>query len=192
MADRVRMWRWHRSALRRRSDVVEGVVLMVLSVLLVAGPVLMGVLAFSSTWHTGVRQEQTRHSTPAVVVDDARAAAPSPAVRPSNGETTATVRWHDTNGTEHTQTVRLDHGGKPGEQVTLWLDQHGSPTQAPPSPAARGVQSSAAGLLAAGGAGAAVLLTRHLARERFERGHDRYWGREWMEVEPRWARRYHS
>ncbi|MET2714263.1 hypothetical protein N0X72_07690 [Streptomyces carpaticus] len=192
MADRRRTWRWHRSPLRRRCDVVEAVVLLVLSVLLVAGPVLVGTLAFASTWQSALRQEQTRHSTPAVVVDDARSAAPNPAVRPSNGETTATVRWQEPDGTERTQTVPLERGGEPGDEVTVWLDSSGAPTEAPPGPVARAVQSSASGLLAAGGVGAALLLARHLARERFERGHDRSWGREWMEVEPRWARRYHS
>ncbi|MFB4194206.1 Rv1733c family protein [Streptomyces carpaticus] len=192
MADRRRTWRWHRSPLRRRCDVVEAVVLLVLSVLLAAGPVLAGALAFGSTWQTALRQEQTRHSTPAVVVDDARSAAPNPAVRPSNGETTATVRWQEPDGTERTQTVPLERGGEPGDEVTVWLDSSGAPTEAPPGPVARAVQSSASGLLAAAGVGAALLLARHLARERFERGHDRSWGREWMEVEPRWARRYHS
>ncbi|MEU9733898.1 hypothetical protein [Streptomyces sp. NPDC048002] len=185
---RQRMWRWRRNPLRRRSDVVEAWIVLVVWFLVVVGGVLAGLVVSDAADRAFAEQRAERRPTRAVLLTDVpRADGSADSPRPQG---LARVRWTTGAGTERTDEAMVDRGLKAGAEVTLWLDRAGDPATRPPSASEAawesGALGTAAGLALAGlvfGAGAA-------ARWRLGRNSAERWGQEWELVEPEWRRQH--
>jgi hypothetical protein len=192
MRTRVRGWRWRRSPLRRRSDVVEAWTVLVVGVLLWAGAPLVGV--FAASWaHSeahAVQAEQRadRHRVRAMVVG--RTAGSLPAVQGGRDHAyRATVRWTEPGVGSRTASARVPGGTRQGEMVDVWFDGRGRSVPPPPDETAVWQHTLTIGACAAGGAVAVLLLGHSVVRSAANRHRMAEWEREWALTEPQWTRR---
>lgn len=186
---RVRLWRWRRNPLRRRSDLVEAWLLLTTLVLaLVIG-------AFAGLAAAGVvdgalddRRERSR-PVPAVLVENARDALPAPVAEDGDGGVWAKVRWTAPDGTARTGRAEVEPGSRAGAEVTVWNDGAGRLVSAPPQGAEAGFQIVMAGITVAVATGGLVLLGGWLVRSRLQWRRLTEWETEWRQVEPSWRKR---
>ncbi|MEW2168324.1 hypothetical protein AB0912_35825 [Streptomyces sp. NPDC007084] len=181
-------WRWRRNPLRRRDDVIEAWIVLVVWTVIVLGGAVAGVMTARAAGESFDRLRNDRSPVPAVLVDGTSAAA-------SSGEGSryeqvrATVRWTAPDGSPRTGSALVDPGHKAGSPVVVWMDGKGQLATPPPSP---GAAATEAGLLGAGAAvalGGVALAIGGLARWRLDqRRYDR-WGREWERLGPQWGRK---
>ncbi|MCX4673694.1 hypothetical protein OG453_44885 [Streptomyces sp. NBC_01381] len=180
-------WRWRRSPLRRRSDVVEAwTVLLLGAVTLFVAP-LAGAFAGASTYDTlhaeAERQRTDGHVVRATLTEDAPAAnsVDSWTLHPVK------VRWNDRGGTAHTATARVEAGATSGSRADVWLDARGRGIAAPMT---EDVQWGTA--IAVGGAASVLVwvftggawITVHAAVNRRRMVE---WERAWTRTEPQWT-----
>lgn len=186
---RVRLWRWRRNPLRRRSDLVEAWLLLATLVLaLLAG-------AFAGVTAAGVvdgsieeRREDTRPVT-AVLVEDAAHALPASVTEDGDGGVWAKVRWTAPDGAVNTGRAEVEAGTKAGAEVTVWNDLAGRLATAPPQGAEARFQVVMAGTTVAVATGGLVVLGGGLLRYRLRWRRLAEWEAEWQRVEPAWRKR---
>lgn len=186
-ANRVHLWRWRRSPLRRRSDAVEAWGVLVTTVLLLVGGPCTGALT-----EAAVRERLGEHRAhtarvQGVLVRDAPDRGSSSTAGGTAASVRGTVRWEAPDGRWHTGGTQVPPGLRAGARVDVWTDERGALVAEPPSPAEAAVGAALTGLLAAVVWGAVVVtglaaLRLHLDRERLA-----YWEREWARVGPRWS-----
>ncbi|MFG2312415.1 hypothetical protein ACGFS9_27660 [Streptomyces sp. NPDC048566] len=181
-------WRWRRNPLRRRDDVVEAWIVLVVWTVIVLGGAAAGLVTARAAGDSFDRLRDERHPVPAVLVDGTGAAVPS-GEGSSYEQVRATVRWTAADGTPRTGRALVESGHKAGAHVVVWMDDAGRLTGAPPS---AGAAATEAGLLGAGAAvalGGLALAVGGLARWRLDqRRYDR-WAREWERLGPQWGRK---
>jgi hypothetical protein len=192
MRTRVRGWRWRRSPLRRRSDVVEAWTILVVAVLICVGAPLVG--AFAASWaHSEARavateQRADRHRVRAEVLG--RTPDSLPSVQGGREHAyLATVRWTEPGAGPRTATARVPAGTDRGEIVDVWFDSDGRSVNPPPDEAAVWQHTLTIGVCAAGGAVAVVLLGHSVVRGAARRHRMAEWERDWALTEPQWTRR---
>ncbi|TNC20334.1 hypothetical protein FG385_31200 [Amycolatopsis alkalitolerans] len=193
-----RFWRrihLGRNPLARRSDRVEGVVLLVVVLgLLIALPIaaLIGSKTYRGQLAVSAEQRASRHAATATLLEDAPSPVPATdGAYPTAGGTSGGVHasWPLPDGTQRTGTVGADSGATAGTHVPVWLsDSTGDPVPAPMTPSDAATTSVLAGifswLVAALGL-AAVYWTIRLI---LDRRRATRWDREWMHAGDRWAR----
>jgi hypothetical protein len=185
MGTKVRLWRWRRNPLRRRSDATEAwVVLATGLAIAIAAPMTGAATAW--TVQDGLdRQRQDLHSTTAVLTANA------PVVRAymGGGTVRTAVRWTAPDGTTRTGDAEVKTGLKAGDRATAWTDHQGALTGEPASPAEAEARAGLFGAMAAGGVCAVLLTGGWVVRRRLDAQRAGEWEREWAEVGPRWARK---
>lgn len=186
---RVRLWRWRKNPLRRRSDLVEAWLLLATLVL----ALLIG--AFTGVAAAGVvngaiedRREHTR-PVPAVLVEDAAHALPASVAEDGDGGVWAKVRWSAPDGSTRTGRAEVDTGAKAGSAATVWNDSEGRLVSAPPEGADARFQIVMAGITVAVATGGLVVLGGWLGRSRLQGQRLAEWEAEWQRVEPSWRKR---
>ncbi|MFD8418452.1 hypothetical protein [Streptomyces sp. NPDC059466] len=190
MRSRVRGWRWRRSPLRRRSDVVEAWALLAVVVLLVVGApsagVAVGCRVYDDARARAAAQRAERHRVAAVLVEDAPAAVPSPTGRQPSYQ--VRVRWSGPGGEPRTGMAQVPAGALRGAHTGIWLDSAGRRARPPEDASAVWQHTSMAALFTAGAA-VAVVLGVHLAGRRVS-GRRRLaeWERDWERTGPEWRR----
>ncbi|MFE9773223.1 hypothetical protein ACFYOV_16390 [Streptomyces sp. NPDC005931] len=183
----VRLWRWRKNPLRRRSDLVEawvGLATLVLTLVLggFAGLSAAGTVEDS----IAERRAQSRPVT-AALTEDAAQALPSPVTE--EGTVWAAVRWTAPDGTPRTGRAEVASGGAEGSSVTVWTDPAGNLVTKPLGTGEARFQTVMAGITVAVAAGGAVVLTGRLVRARMQRRRWAEWEAEWQLVEPSWRKR---
>jgi ABC-type Fe3+ transport system permease subunit len=192
MRTRVRGWRWRRSPLRRRSDVVEGWTLLVVAVLILVGAPLAGVAAAS--WAHGearsvsAEQRAERHRVRAEVIGGKGDSLPSVQAGGQHAYR-ATVRWTEPGGGTRTTTARVPADTRRGETVDVWFDRQGRNVLPPVDDTAVWQHTLSLGTCAAGGAVLVVLLGHVLVRRVALRRRLAEWDRAWARTEPQWTHR---
>lgn len=181
------LWRWRRNPLRRREDIIEAWVILVVWVLVAVGGVFAGVLAARATDDTLSRQRTERHRVTAVLTEDAPWNA---ALAGQDGQRVrATVQWTGADGHTHTGRTFVEPGHHAGYRVKVWTDQHGRLTAAPASDAQVTLQS----VLLGGSATVAFSGLTYVAGRAVRLGIDGHrsarWDKEWEAVEPHWGHR---
>ncbi|MEV7785838.1 hypothetical protein AB0O72_10615 [Streptomyces sp. NPDC088106] len=186
---RVRLWRWRKNPLRRRSDLVEAWLLLATLVL----ALLIG--AFTGVAAAGVvngaiedRREHTR-PVPAVLVEDAAHALPASVAEDGDGGVWAKVRWSAPDGSTRTGRAEVDTEAKAGSAATVWNDSEGRLVSAPPEGADARFQIVMAGITVAVATGGLVVLGGWLGRSRLRGQRLAEWEAEWQRVEPSWRKR---
>ncbi|GAA3044047.1 Rv1733c family protein [Streptomyces glomeratus] len=192
MRTRMRGWRWRRNPLRRRSDVVEAWTALLVALLLCVGAPLVGAAvgwwAYGDARATQSDQLARRHQVPAVLVEDAPAAAPSsqgvkqPLYR-------VQVRWTEPGKGTRTTSAQVPAGSVHGDRLRVWLDAEGHGVAPPPSDAAVWQHGVTAGVWTAGGMAGAVFLGRAVVGRVAERHRMAEWEAEWARTGPDWGRR---
>ncbi|MEU2912814.1 hypothetical protein ACFYM3_28815 [Streptomyces massasporeus] len=187
----MRGWRWRRSPLRRRSDVVEAWTVLVVAVLILVGAPLAG--AAAAGWaHDEARsvaaeQRAERHRVRAEVVGTTDSL---PSMQAGGQHAyRATVRWTEPDGTRHTATTRVPADTERGETVDAWFDDRGQSVLPPVDGSAVWQHTLTLGTCAAGGAVLVVLFGHSLVRRVALRRRTAEWDRAWARTEPERTRR---
>ncbi|WP_333742957.1 hypothetical protein [Streptomyces ardesiacus] len=192
MRTRVRGWRWRRNPLRRRSDVVEAWLTVVVALLLFVGAPLLG--AATAWWGYGqaqavvAQQRAERHHVRATVVDRTPG---SLATEHLGGQQSyrAAVHWTAPDGTEKSATARVPAATRHGDTVDVWLDSQGRSVPPPSDGAEIWQHSATVGSFTALGTALTVLLAHRAVRAVTLRRRLAEWDREWALTEPRWTHR---
>ncbi|WP_307818543.1 hypothetical protein [Streptomyces sp. MBT62] len=181
----VRLWRWRRNPLRRRSDIVEAWILLAACILALVGGLLAGVATRGAVERNLDQQRVGRQAVSAVLIENARG-------KPSAGAADdhrvwATVRWTAPDGTTHTGQTKVGPDTPARTRVTVWTDRHGALTSKPASHQEAQLQAALLGVmtgvitlgLVAGG----TCATRaFLDRRRMEQ-----WAADWARTDTRWG-----
>lgn len=183
----LRLWRWRHNQLKRRSDIVEGWVIVSVWALAVSGGAVTGAVAAHAVADTVEAQQASRHTVPAVLTADAPALSTTE-TGAYGDQVRAPVRWMAQDGASRTGMAQVKAGTDSGTQVRVWVDRNGTLAPAPLSAEEAVVQAGLAGGLAALGAGGAVILGGWAVRAELERRRIREWEREWEQIGPTWRR----
>ncbi|MFF9365393.1 Rv1733c family protein [Streptomyces griseoluteus] len=164
--------------LRRRSDVVEAWMVVVVAVLLcVVAPLtgtVAGLVAYDRARTHAEEQRAERQPVRAVV---AGRPASRPTVHGDRGHGyRAEVRWTEPGRRTRTAVADVRAGTRAGDTVTVWFDS-------------RGRMVVGIGLGVAGGTAAIVLLARAVERRIALRHRLAEWERAWARTGPAWTRR---
>ncbi|WIM98420.1 hypothetical protein ACTOB_002020 [Actinoplanes oblitus] len=184
-----RRFGWERNVLRRRTDRIESLMVFVLVFSFLAGAPLLAWWAGEASYRQDLRAQQweRRHlfQVDAVLVEGASTAVAG-STR-SAGPQTAKATWTAPDGTARSGVVQTGTDARTGTRVRIWVDDSGTPRMPPAerNPTSQAVLVGAAVLLCLC---AALVGLHRIGRGALDRHRDRAWGREWMEVGPRWSR----
>ncbi|MFE2022351.1 hypothetical protein ACFW9O_30370 [Streptomyces sp. NPDC059499] len=185
-----RQWRTH--PLRRRIDVLEARLFLMLCAMVVVCASTIGMshgwAAFDHEQSLAAEQRADRHLVRALVLRDA-ASSPWADESGRTERVPVPVRWTSANGADATGNALVAPGTERGEWTRLWLDGRGRATSAP-----LGDRDVWARTLMAGGGGAAVTVGAGVLaglgiRVACNRRRATNWETEWRRVEPEWSRR---
>ncbi|WP_308373072.1 DUF3592 domain-containing protein [Streptomyces sp. MUM 2J] len=192
MRSRARARRRQGNPLRRRSDIVEAWTALAVTVLLVLGSPLAGVVtgwwAYDDARAMAAQQRADRHRVSAEVVGttpDRPPAMQGAAPRTFSVE----VRWTEAGGRARTAEVRVPAGTRSGDTVDVWFDSAGRNVPAPPGETAAWQHAFTLGICSAGATAATVLLAQSAVRRGAMRRRMAEWDRDWALTEPQWTRR---
>jgi hypothetical protein len=180
------LWRWRRNPLRRREDVLEAWVLLVVWLVVVVAAPLAGVLGARASAHTDAQRRAERYPVTATLVEDGPGSDGKTGL--AGGRVTAAVRWTAADGTRHTGRTLVDQGLRAGARLTVWTDRQGGLTSAPPTATRIAVDSAFTGVAssvavvaatATGGLGVRVVLDKRRRRA---------WEAEWRRIGSQWGR----
>ncbi|MBE8471895.1 Rv1733c family protein [Streptomyces justiciae] len=181
-------WRWRSNPLRRRDDVLEAWLVLIVWALVAVGGTLAGVGAAHAADETFARQRAERTPVRAVLLADVPRTTGAKGSMYSD-RAAAKVRWTAADGSLRTGSTLVDAGSKAGSSVTVWTNRQDDLTTRPPGPSDAAVE---AGFL---GAGAALALSGLVigagatVRWRLDRRRVAGWGTEWDMVGPEWGHR---
>jgi hypothetical protein len=184
---RRRLWRWRRNALRRRDDVAEAWIVLVMWVIVLVGGAVVGLATGHAAREAFARERADRRAVTAVLV--AEVPRSTATVTSESYRAPATVRWTASDGTTHTGRALVGTGLRPGATVTVWQDAHGSLTTEPTGRTEAAVEAGCLGLLAAVALSGAAFAAASSARWWLDRRRLDRWGAEWELVGPRWTQR---
>ncbi|MEF9901857.1 Rv1733c family protein [Streptomyces sp. P9-A2] len=188
---RVWLWRWRSSPLRRRSDVIEAWLLLVVLVLTLLTGALTGLAAAGAVDRSLAERRAESRAVPAVLAEDAADVLHSPVTEDGSGDGRAwvKVRWTAPDGTGRTGRTEAGPGDKAGSVVIVWTDDAGRLVPEPPGGADARFQTVVAGLTVAAATGGMVVIGGWLVRSRIRQRRSEEWEAEWRQVEPSWRRR---
>ncbi|KAF3463691.1 hypothetical protein [Streptomyces sp. Tu 3180] len=186
---RVRLWRWRRNPLRRRSDLVEAWVLLAALVLALTGAVLAGLAAAGAVDGALAERRDRTRAVPAVLTEDSARTPPAAVSENGDGGVWAPVRWTAPDGTGRTGRTEVEPGNEAGTAVTVWTDPAGRLVSPPPTGAEARFQIVMAGVTIGVAAAGLGLLGGRLVRGGLQRRRLGEWEAEWRLVEPSWRKR---
>jgi hypothetical protein len=182
----MRLWRWRRNPLKRRSDVVEAwVAAVALLLVLIAAP-FTGFITGSALDASAARQRVDVHRVTAVLQRDAPV-LPVTAGQVDSPRVQVPVRWTADDGTVHIRTTLVTQGLRAGTPVTVWTDRAARLVPPPPSPAQGTALAVTGGIGAAAGVCLVVMTACGLIRMELNRLRMDEWDREWADKGPRWS-----
>ncbi|MFG2309199.1 hypothetical protein ACGFS9_11090 [Streptomyces sp. NPDC048566] len=183
---RVRLWRWRRNPLRRRTDVVEAWTVAVTWILAILVGGLAGVWAGQSV-ETGLSARTARlHAVSAVVTDGSAAAADSGGSLGTR-RVRAPVRWTDARGEVHPAAAQVVAGTAAGSRVTVWTDPADRVVPTPVTGDKAMLQAVLTGVLVCAAAAGAAGAAGWAVRARLMRRRMADWDEEWKRVGPQWG-----
>ncbi|MFI6013513.1 hypothetical protein ACIBAG_32725 [Streptomyces sp. NPDC051243] len=182
---RVRLWRWRRSPLRRRSDLVEAWVVLCAWVFALVGALFAGLVAADAVTRSAQDMRARSQQVTAVLVKDTE--DPGASRVTTDHLVWGTVRWTDPDGTSRTDEARVPPNVKAGSKVEVWTDRNGAVVNEPLSETEILMHSIAGGVLAAGATGGLVLGCSWMVRLGLERRRLEQWAAEWERMDTPWG-----
>lgn len=184
-----RLVRWlaGRNALRRPVDRIEGAILVVLSVALLAAVAVAAVLGT----HT-YQSQRAASASVRLAVAVLLQAGPIYGGPARIGQ--AEARWRDWGGGNRSGVLTTVStpgimGAAAGARIPVWLDRSGQPAAPPGGQVAMIVNALALGAAVAGGAAVALLICYVLCRLALDRRRLTAWESAWSLTGPRWTTR---
>ena len=184
---KVRLWRWRRNPLRRRSDTIEAWIVLAGWVCALLVGLLAGLGAAHAVERAADRERAENRAVSAVLAEDAEEKVLARAV--SDHRVWATVRWAAPDGSTRTDEARVPPGARAGSAVTVWTDKSGTLTSEPLTDGEARLHAAFGGVLAAAGASGAVWGVVWGSRVHLNRCRMRQWAAEWERVGTRWGRK---
>lgn len=184
---RVRLWRWRRSPLRRRSDVIEGWIVLCAWLFALVGAVFAGRAAADAVVASAEQQRAESRRVTAVLVKEA--ADPGATRVTTDHLVWATVRWTDPGGTTHTDEARVPPRTHAGSKIEVWTDRRGVIAGEPLTESEMTLHSIAGGVLAGAGTAGLVLGSAWVVRLGLERRRLEQWAAEWERLDTPWGRK---
>ncbi|WP_151483956.1 Rv1733c family protein [Streptomyces albicerus] len=184
---KVRLWRWRRNPLRRRSDVVEAWLVLAGWVLALVGGLFAALLVADVVERAADGRRADSRAVSAVLAEDADDKVPARAV--SDHRVWAKVRWTAPDGSTRTDEARVPPKTPAGARVTVWLDKSGKLATAPLTDGEVRIHAAFGGMLAAMCAGGAVLGAAGVTRACLVRRRMEQWAVEWERIDTRWGRK---
>ncbi|WP_369173172.1 hypothetical protein AB5J49_36825 [Streptomyces sp. R28] len=184
---RVRLWRWRRSPLRRRSDLIEAWVVLCGWVFALVAAVFGGLAASDAVVHSAQEQRAENHKVTAVLVKDAE--DPGPSRVTTDHLVWATVRWTEPDGSTRTDEARVPPKAQAGSKVEVWTDRNGALANEPLSEGELVLHSIAGGVLAGAATAGIVLGSTWVVRLGMERRRLEQWAAEWERMDTPWGRK---
>jgi hypothetical protein len=195
LSTKVRLWRWRRSPLRRRSDLLEAWIGLLTVIFVVLG-------APGAGWATGLvvdgaleRTVKAQHAERTLVPATVLKAGPREISEtdPDSGHVqeerrTAVARWTAPNGTSVTGTVHIPVDKGKGDTVRLWTDRKGRVVPPPLDSMTASTHAVLAGMGASLAAGVLLLVGRQLLMWQLMRRRLAEWEREWEAAGQDWGR----
>ncbi|MFJ3945342.1 Rv1733c family protein [Streptomyces griseoaurantiacus] len=181
------LWRWRHNPLRRREDVLEAWILLIVGLMIVVVGPAAGVLAAGAGAHLAEQQRAERHPITATLTRDATGGAVTAGT--TSRHTGAPVRWTASDGTRHVGTASVDKTLKAGSQVKLWTDRQDHLTAPPPTTAEVGIEAGAVGTTSALAVVVASTTGYFGVRAVLNRRRLAAWESEWKELGPQQGRR---
>ncbi|MCW2880576.1 MAG: hypothetical protein JWQ95_4676 [Sphaerisporangium sp.] len=185
-----RRYRFDHNPLRRRSDRIETVAVLITLLVLVAC-LWPAVLAGRIVYQRGVMAERAepglRQPVTAVLLEDA---ASTTAVS-SQGTVLgikAKARWYTPTGRMRTEVVSVPAQAKAGSTLELWVDGSGRPTTAPRTHPQTVADSVVAGFGVMAGATGVLFLNLAVFRWMLDRRRYVDWDKAWTSAHDRWRR----
>ncbi|WP_434976479.1 Rv1733c family protein [Streptomyces puniciscabiei] len=179
---RTSLWRFRRSPLRRRSDLVEAWLLLVAWVVGVLGGAVAGVLAAMVAEQDFEEERSGRRQVVAVLLDNARAAVPGHA---DVSRASATVRWTTPDGRARTGRTTVAAHTRAGTRVPVWTSARGDLVSQPPAESDAVMRSALVGVGAVIATGCVVWASARAARALLDRGRMRQWALDWERADTR-------
>jgi hypothetical protein len=177
--------RLDRNPLRRASDRVETVILVVLAItFLVVAPFAghaAGAWAKGTAHRVQLEQEASWRQVPAVVM---KAPSGYAALEPE-----AQSRWTAPNGEVMTGQIPVQPGTAVGATVRVWVNHDGQLTNPPLKDSQVAGQSAFAAVLSVIALGVVLIIIGALARRALDRHRMAAWDAEWRATGPRWTTR---
>ncbi|AEW97900.1 MULTISPECIES: Rv1733c family protein [Streptomycetaceae] len=187
MGSTVKLWRWRRNPLRRRSDVAEGWIGLVCAMLALVGAPAAGAAAASAVVDSLHDQALHRHPVAAVLLRDAGDRAAFGAAGLGATRVPTAVRWTGPDGLPHSGEATVPEGTRAGSATTIWLDDRGRVALPPTGGLQADAQGWAMGTAVGCGVCGVVLGADRVARAALDRHRAAEWEREWEEIGPRWS-----
>ncbi|MFD8734894.1 hypothetical protein ACFV06_08210 [Streptomyces sp. NPDC059618] len=182
---KVRLWRWRRNPLRRRSDVLEAWIMLAAWALTVLGGAVSGLVTVRAVEDSLARERAESRAVPAQLVEDAPDVG---AGEPPGRVVWTEVRWTAPDGTPRSGQVRVSAGTSADTPVLVWTDPDGHLVTRPPSLAVARLRACLIGVFAAGGVAAVPFAVGRHLRDRLERRRVDRWDEEWERIGPQWGR----
>ncbi|MFC8246242.1 Rv1733c family protein [Streptomyces chartreusis] len=176
---RTRQWllRWRSNPLRRRDDVVEARIMLVMWAVITLGGTRVGTVTAHTADESLAQLRANRHTVRATLVESTMAAPPSTeGVR--DDRVRARVRWTASDGSTHTGRTMVEIGRKTDSTMVVWTDDAGRLASQPPPAAKATAQAGALGASAALALGSLVYVSGRIARWRLDRRRVDTWARE--------------
>jgi hypothetical protein len=169
--------------LRRREDVIEAWIVLVMWMVVVVGGAVVGTVVARAADQDFARQRADRHPVRAVLLTD------TPPTMPAGGtghRSAAEVRWTTPDGTARTGRTPVDDGLRSGATITVWQDGRGVLVPRPAGPAEARIEAVLFGTAAALALAGLAHVTTTAARWRLDRRRYDRWAAEWELIGPRW------
>ncbi|WP_214411504.1 Rv1733c family protein [Sphaerisporangium fuscum] len=186
----VRRYRFDRNPLRRRSDRIEAVAVLLTLLALVAA-LWPAVLAGGAVYRRGLSAERVepglRQPVTAVLLEDA-ASTDAISTQGAVIGIKAKARWYTPDGRQHVDVVSVPAHAKAGSALEMWIDAKGRPTAPPRTHAQTVADASVAGFGVMAGAGGLLFLNLALVRWMLDRRRYAEWDKAWNSAHDRWRR----
>ncbi|MFF8968978.1 hypothetical protein [Streptomyces sp. NPDC014995] len=179
----MRLWRWRRNPLRRRSDLVEAWIVLAAWVCALLGGLVAGFATADAVEAEAARQRVQNRQVSAVLVEDAKDRVAARAT--TDHRVWATVRWTAPDGRTYTDEVRVAPKAPSGSTVPVWTDGKGRVTAEPLTEVESRLHAVSGGVLAAAAAGGTVLGLVWVVRLGLERRRLAQWAAEWERIDSR-------
>ncbi|MFI9592828.1 hypothetical protein [Nonomuraea sp. NPDC052265] len=188
---RVRLYRPDGNPLRRRSDRLESVAVLVTALVVLAGvwpAILAGRLAYGGALQEESAHAAGRHQVRATLLADAPAAGVALTEMPVR-EQQVMARWTTPSGAARSGPVPVPGAAKAGSTVPLWIDADGRPAPPPADRTVLRTRGVVTGVLLM----SAIVLTAlgGFAGFRWWTDRRRYqeWEVQWARADEEWGRR---
>ncbi|MFF5209626.1 hypothetical protein [Streptosporangium sp. NPDC000396] len=181
----LRLHRFDGNALRRRSDRIETVAVLVSMVIFMAvlwPAVALGRQVYANGLQAELAGPPHRQAVAAEVVNTPQSSARA------SGWRMQTVRWTTSGGSPRTGEVMLPPSTRLGSRVEIWIDGVGKLTTPPQNHVKTVVDAAFVVIAVVGWAGAALMLCLAGVRKLLDRHRDAEWERAWAVADERWRR----